>query len=275
MFRSRFLLIFLVIVAVIFLTFGFANFTGLERDSLTKVEVILRDIFLPVQRGVNFVAGTSVSFLESIKSYQSLQRENQQLQEKVAELSALQNRMAEMEQENKRLTELLGFKNQMSDSYQFLSAQVVGRDASNWYSSFVLDVGKNDGIEKNMVVVNQEGLIGRIIAVSENSSEVLTILDPQCAVPALLQESRYPGVAEGVGSSSRQLQLIYLPYNIQVSVGETVVTSGLGQIFPKGLKIGEVKEVVTEPSGLTQRAILQPTVDFDRLEEVLVIVKTL
>lgn len=122
-----------------------------------------------------------------------------------------------------------------------------------------------------MPVINESGLVGRVINVTSHTSEVLLILDREGAVGAMVQQTRIPGVVEGLGSPTDQLQMIHIAQDAPVKVNQVVITSGYGGIFPKGLRIGYVKEIFPEGNGLMKRAVLQPFVDFDRLEEIMVI----
>ena len=123
-----------------------------------------------------------------------------------------------------------------------------------------------------MAVITPRGIVGRVTAAAERSSEVLLVLDPEGAVAGMVRNSRYPGIVEGSVSDQGYLQMIHLPYDSQVRENQTVITSGLGGIFPKGLRIGFITEIIVEPNGLMKKALIQPFVDFDRLEEVLVVI---
>jgi len=170
-----------------------------------------------------------------------------------------------------RLTKFMEYTKTHQDDYQLSVAEVIGRDPSNWYRTIIISQGSQDGIKVDMPVITPGGLVGRVVSVTVHTAEVLLLVDNESAVGARVLETRdTPGVVEGDGQSN-SLEMIHLSHNETIAVGQTIVTSGFSSIYPKGLPIGIVKEVNLEPSGLTQRATLQPFVDFSRLEEVMVI----
>jgi len=139
-------------------------------------------------------------------------------------------------------------------------------------SMVVIDRGSKDGVQKNMVAVSNAGLVGKVIAVGPNTAEVLLILDREGAAGALVEETRTPGVVEGAEEGPGLLKMVSLPYDAKLQKGEMVVTSGMGGIFPPGLPIGKITKV--EGSGINKFAVVQPLVDFDRLEELFLITES-
>ncbi len=270
---ARFNLPRVAIVFVILTVFGIATmrFTGLDRSQLSQVEMILRELVAPFQSAMTFVIDKVSSPYKAIVKWEEIARQNEELTARVEKLEFENNRLQEYRLQNFRLKKLLDFKELKEDEYNLTAARVIGRDPSNWYHTITLDVGETDGIRKNMVVINYEGLIGRVIKVTENTAEVLTLFDRASAVGALIQETRVPGVVEPAAGKKGYLQMVHLSHDVGVMKGQHVVTSGLGAYFPKGIRIGIVSEVTLDPSGLVKKAIIRPYVDFNRLEEVLVI----
>jgi rod shape-determining protein MreC len=133
----------------------------------------------------------------------------------------------------------------------------------------MLDLGKSDGIEVGYPVVTDQGLVGRISGVTDTTSKVLLIGDPSSAVNAILQSSRLNGVIRGAPGGD--LVMDYLPQGEKFSIGEVVLTSGLGGRFPKGIPIGQVVEIRQRDIDVFQQAVVRPTVDFPRLELVMVV----
>ncbi len=248
------------------------RFTGPDRPYLTGVEQVFRDLVAPLQGGVTVISRKTANLFQGISTIQSIQRENAVLRRQLEELTAENNRLKEFQLENARLRKLLRFTERSADEYQVIPARVIARDPSNWFHTFTLDVGTDDGIAKDMAVITHQGLVGRVAAVSRRSAEVLTVVDQEGAVGALVQDSRVPGVVEGIPGGSGKLQMIHLPHDAPVRTGQVVVTSGLGGVFPKGIRIGYITEVVPEASGLMKKALVKPFVPFDRVEEVLVVV---
>ncbi|MFH1350432.1 MAG: rod shape-determining protein MreC [Pseudomonadota bacterium] len=168
-----------------------------------------------------------------------------------------------------RLQELLQFKSTIH--WPVLAAQVIGWDPTGWFKSVIIDKGKSSGLKVNMPVVNSEGVVGRLVSVSPNYAKVLLIIDQNSAVDCLIQRSRDKGIVKGL--SSRIAKLDYVLKTSDVATGDRVVTSGFGRVFPKGIPVGEVKDVSNRPGGLFKEVKVTLSVNFSKLEEVMVILK--
>lgn len=264
--------LFWTVVAVIILI-SIIKITAEERINLSPVEEIIQELLAPLQSGASAVVEKIGTNLASVAKYRDTQEENQQLSEEVARLANQVNSLEEARLENFRLRNLLNLQEELTREYGTggVAAKVIGRSVGNWLQTISIDKGRNQGIERNMTVVAPEGLVGRVISVTPNTAQVLLILDRDGAVGGMLQVSRTPGVVEGMEDGSGRLQLVYLPHDTVARPNQVVVTSGLQGFFPKGLRIGYVTEVHLEPNGLLRYAIVQPFVDFDRLEEVIVL----
>jgi rod shape-determining protein MreC len=209
-------------------------------------------------------------WVPTVRSRRELAAENDRLRTEIEALQQRERVARELARENRRLERLLAMKARLP--HATLAARVIGRDASNWWKSIQIDRGAADGVRENMAVINADGLVGKTIAVSRGEARVLLLLDPDCRVSALLEESREPGVAQGVVAQGR-CEMLYVNRAARIQPGERVLTSGLGGIFPRGIPVGTVWEAGLDArSGLYQRLALEPAVDFNRLEEVLVIV---
>ena len=268
--KGRWALFLVAVIAVLLI----ARSTGLDRAKLTPVEIWLRDLLAPLQSGATAVLSTTeaagqytISRSELIKQKAALTTEVAQLREKI-------NRLNEAELENIRLRGLLKMKENLSGQWQTVSARVIARDAGNWYQTVTINRGAADGLKKGLAVINQDGLVGQILATSAQTAEVLLILDKDGAVSVLDQLSRTPGVVEGIDSPRGFLRMIHVPQDAVLRENEIIVSSGLGGLFPPGLRIGYVVSVQAEPNGLMKQAIVRPFVDFERLEEVLVLTRT-
>jgi len=261
----------LLTIAVLFLVLVTVRYAGNEKEQLNPVEGVLRDGLAPVYR-IMTAAGQRINDWVSYPvALVEAARENEQLKKKISRLEARLRDQEELAQENKRLKRLLRWQQQEGRQYASVVASVIARDPGNWFGTLVINKGREDGIKPNMTVVTPTGLVGRIANVSGNTAEVLLITDPRSGVGALLQKTRAPGIVEGIASGSAYLRMNHIPGNLMVTEGETVVTSGQGSIFPKGIAIGAVVDVDKETSGLFKVATIKPYVDFNRMEEVLVI----
>lgn len=260
----------IVLLIVAFLV-GVMRWTAPERGRLSFVESILRDLLSPVTGGITLVVNQTGELISVIKDYGRYQAENRMLRQQVAELIAANVLMEEYKQENERLRQLLEYKENNQHLFDFAIAPVIGRNPSNWYHTLTIGLGENAGMKQNQVVVTSQGVVGRIIATTPRTSEVLLILDRDGALGGMVQSNRTPGIVEGSSDYRGYLQMIRISRDAPVEVNQVIVTSGLGGIFPKGLLLGTVVKVIPESDGLMNRAIIAPSVDFDHLEEVLVI----
>jgi rod shape-determining protein MreC len=155
--------------------------------------------------------------------------------------------------------------------FSAIPAQVIGRDPSNWSNSLIIDKGSSSGIKSNMAVMSTRGLVGRIVEVGRLSSKALLITDPNLKVGVLVRRNRQGGIM--TGRPGGRCKIIYISLDSDVKPGDKVMTAGFGSVFPKGILIGEVEKVGKEEGRLYKFAILKPSQDLSRLEEVLCIVK--
>ncbi len=247
------------------------HFTSFDRPDLTIAEKVIKDVVAPLQSGAMRVSeGVSENFT-ALLSFRTIKKENMDLKKKLASLQDENGRLKEYEYQNLRLRELLDFKDATANQYQLIAASVVGRTPSNWFSVLTINRGSSDGIKKDMAVVTGEGLVGRVINVSGNYSDVMLILDNDSAVGALVQVNRTEGVVEGMPDNTGYVRMIHVPKDAPLRENQVVVSSGLGGVFPKGIPIGRVEKIQTNSDGLVKTAVIRPFVDFDRIEEVFVI----
>jgi len=190
----------------------------------------------------------------------ALKRRSFSLERKLIELR-------EISLENKRLKDLLDLRSNAAKSS--IAALVIGRDPNNWASVVFIDKGKRDGVVKDMAVVSNQGLVGRVREVGKNFSKVMLINDVDSKVAGLLQQTREQGLL--VGTPEGRCKLIYLSLEADVKKGDTVLTSGAGSIYPKGMLVGEVVHVAKERGRLSKYAIVKPYAELSKLEEVLCI----
>ena len=196
-----------------------------------------------------------------------LREENKHLQREMATLRRRLDQLQEQALETQRLERLLGMR--QASKADLLTARVVGKDATNWFKTIVVDRGSLEGVRRNQPVLAPDGLVGRVVEVTPISARVQLVTDPVNAVGGLIQRTRVTGIVSGnLGAGAR---VRYLPLMANVVVGDEVVTSGMGGVFPKGIPIGRITAVERRSGALFQEATLQPTVDLGRLEEVLIL----
>lgn len=263
----RLVLIFLVVVIFI----SAIIYTSSERAGITPVEKAVREALAPLQKGTTNIITSLSNYKSAIFLYRNIQQENEFLRQKIIELSQENDRLQEYKRENARLRALLDFEEKHREDWKMEPAHVIARNYDNWYHTITIDKGSNHNIEKDMPVVNYQGLVGRIINVTSNTSEVLLIVDPDSAVGALVQLTRVPGIIETAAEGQEKLQMVHVPHDEPLPEDSVLITSGLGEIFPKGLKIGYITGVELAPDGFVKKAHVRPFVNFDSLEEVFII----
>jgi rod shape-determining protein MreC len=199
--------------------------------------------------------------------YAGLLEENRDLRLRVARLVRENARLEDAAAENERLRRMLVFKEPGTST--MVPAEVIGWDESAVGLNLEIDRGASSGIREGHPVVSVDGLVGKIVQVSPRTAWVMTLRSPECAVSALDQRSRVRGIVRWRYRGGLSLQLV--PAGSDVVEGDAVLSSGLGGVFPKGLKIGEVANVQDRLGDLFRTITLRPAVDFDRLEEVAVL----
>jgi len=250
-------------VIVGLLVVGWIVFLGQPTAFSTKLRMMFVQLGTPLVK-----LGDYFPFVHSrrllARQNEGLRHDNNALRQEVRVLG-------ETGRENLRLLQLLNLKEHTA--YRNVTARVIGRDASNWWKSIQIDRGINDGVRDQMPVLNASGLVGKTISVSRGEARVLLLVDPNCKVSALLQDSREPGVVSGAESAFRpHCVMTYVNRDAKIKVGEPVITSGLGGIFPKGIFIGTVTRAqLNKQTDMYQDVDIAPAADFQRLEEVMVI----
>ena len=255
-------------ITIVVLVLGWIVFLGQPTKLSRGLRQLFAQLTTPLVKLGNFIP-TVESRRELAKTNQRLTAENEVLLQR---LRALEETIAE----NQRLQRLLEMKPRLSQ--RTIGARVIGQDISNWWKSIQIDVGSDDGVTVDSTVATAAGLVGKTVEVGPTSSQVLLLLDPNCKVSSMLTESRQPGVVAGAPRAfSRRpvLRMTYVDRATVVKPGEHVISAGHGGVFPKGIRIGTVLEAeLNEETGMYQDIEIDPAVDFRRLEEVIVIVRT-
>ena len=200
-----------------------------------------------------------------------LQEEIDKLNQELAEVKTNSQISADVEEENKKLRDLLELQETYSAGWVTVAAEVTGREADNWYEKLTINKGSKDGISEDMAVVDQNGLLGKIVNVTDSTSEVLLIIDSAGSLGGMMQKSSIQGVLQGIGGGKGLINMTKLPYNADVQLNDVVVTSGVGGVFPAGLLVGTVVKVKTSADGLSKEAVIEPYADFNDIQFVLVV----
>lgn len=261
------LLIFTVLcVIMIFVTFN----TNLTAGPLRGVASY---VLVPLQKGINQIGSVFSGWSDDLSNLREVMAENKELQAKIDELTIENNTLQQDKFELNRLRELYKL-DQKYPGYRKVGARIVGKDAGNWFHTFVIDKGSNDGIMIDMNVIAGSGLVGRVTSVSPNSASVLSIIDDSSNVSAQVLSTSDNCIVTGslklMNENKISISKLSDADNKVVS-GEKVVTSNISDKYLPGILIGYVDQISTDSNNLTKSGTLRPAVDFTNLEEVLVI----
>jgi rod shape-determining protein MreC len=265
---GRFRKIWLWVFLIGFVLYLLSSNAG-KRATWNPAEQLAIEITSPVQKLIHRTVHVTKGFWREYFYLVGIREENRDLKKQIRELVSENRRYREKLATHDRLKRLLQFKEAILPPA--LASQVIGRDPSGWFKSILIDKGKADGVSLNMPVVNASGVVGRIVAVSPNYAKALLIIDQNSSVDCLVQRSRDRGMLKGL--SSERCKMDYVVKSSDVMLGDVVVTSGLGGVFPKGLPLGSVSRVEEAAGELFKDIEIEPVVDFSKLEEVLVILK--
>ena len=264
---SRKLFIFVGVALFIAINFTVITMSSKEALPVSGIEKLFIAITSPVQNAVTHVISTTRNIWETYFMTALAVKENEELKRRLAQSDEIQNRYEELDLENRRLRKFVNFTASVPENY--VAARIIARDPSPWFKTIIIDKGDSLGLAKGNPVLVSEGIVGQIINVSRNASRVLLITDRNSAVDALIQNTRVRGIVKG--NNENNCVFVYALRKDVVKSGETIISSGLDQVFPKGLIIGKIRNVTREHSQLFQDITIETSVDFDKIEEVLVL----
>jgi len=262
----------------VFITLVLVSFSALffsSRTVLGNVKNLGLTMFSGLRGGIYEASSAISRTVLSIKELASLRREYAELTERIARYEQLERSSAEIRQENNRLREQLGFSQDLR--YQHIPAVLIGRDPNNLFSAFVINKGFHAGVTVNMPVIayhnGTQGLVGKVVNAGAFESLVMPLYDERCFVSSRLSESRYEGIVEGRGIPEAPLLMRFIRKRArdEINIGDMVVSSGIGGIYPAGINIGRVNRVIFQEEDLSMEVELDPSIDFSRLEYVFVI----
>lgn len=260
-----------VVLSVAFL--GLIVFS-IKRDNRSFIEDGVTGALNPVQKVFYNISDTIKNFGEFAVNFSDVKKENEELKKKNNELESMAIEYRSLKNENERLRDLVNFKEQKSE-YDYLTCNIIGKAGNSFLDGYIIDRGKDDGLEKGMVVVAAKGLVGQVTSVASNWAIVQSLTNENIAVAALVESTRETvGIVTGYrDSNGRLLAKVYnLPLTSEVKEGDVILTSGSGNIYPKDIKIGEVIGVTEDKVKLMKVAIVEPYVDYNKLEELMIIV---
>lgn len=260
-----------IIVTIVVLT-TLVVITNIDTSKFSYAEGIAQRLVMPIQNGMTYLKNKIADNNTFFEDINNLKNENKKLKEQNETLKKELSELGIIKAENKTLREYANLSDQYT-KYTTVPAYIIDRDPSNLSSTIVINVGSRDGVGENMPVVSTDGVVGHVISVTETTAKIQPITDTSSSVSAVMNISRDNIIVKGVLGDSNSLKATYISTDADLVLNDEVETSGLGGIYPKGLKLGKLIKIV-ETRNVTERyAIIEPVVDFSKLETVLVIIK--
>ncbi len=238
-------------------------------EALPWWQAVVLEVTAPIERVVSAPVDGLKAFFSEYVDLIGVRSENRRLRRRIAEIESENLQFREALVSSGHLARVASMRDEIE--IPMLPAEVVGLDVAPWFRSVLVDRGTEHGVEPGHPVITHEGVVGVVTATSGHAAKTMLLLDRQSAVDALVQRSRARGVLRGVGRA--RLEFEFVVRSADVVVGDEVVTSGLGGVFPKGLRLGRVTELRDAGGRLTRIALIEPAVDLGRLEQVFVMLR--
>lgn len=270
MYKKKTGIVGIIITIIILVVLVFVSNMNLE--SLSYVENVVSTIVMPVQNGLTYLKNKITGNHAFFADINKLQQENETLKNRNTELEEQLREFEIVKNENDTLKEYLSLSEQFSN-YETKPAYIINKDFSNYNNVFVINVGEKDGIKPNMTVISEKGLVGYVISTTSNTSKVQTIIDTASTVSATLSSSKDNIICKGTLEEKGALKATFIPTTATILQGDKIETSGMGGIYPKGIYIGNVKKVISTKNIADRYAVIEPAVDFNKVDTVLVITK--
>ena len=265
---SKYLLFILTALCIAMMVLSFT--TNLLAVPLNYVSSVL---IVPFENGLTSVGTYTLEKTAQLKELRSVLKENEQLKEQINELTIENTRLQQEKYELTKLRELYELDAEYEE-YSKIGARIISRDASNWYSSFVIDKGSDDGIQVNCNVIAGSGLVGRVVEVGPDHAKVISVISDGVNTSGMILASGDNLIVTGNLASMEEGKIEYsqlMDSKNRVTVGDKVVTSNISDQYLPGLLIGYISSISTDSNNLTKSGYLTPVVDFEHLNEVLVI----
>lgn len=242
----------------------------IQVKDLSYVEGAFGKLVMPIQNGLTYIKNSMAGNNTFFTDINNLNEENEKLKEENKKLEQQVRELEIIKAENATLKEYVNLKDKYTD-YEAIPAYVINKDITNYNDVIVINVGSKEGIQVNMPVIADQGLVGHVISVTETTSKVQTIVDTSSTVSASISSTKDNIILRGTLEAESTLKATFIPTNATVLVGDNIETSGLGGIYPKGIHIGKIKEVVNTKNITNRYAVIDTAVDFTRIDTVLVI----
>lgn len=257
-----------ILTAIILILLIFLS--NVEVNKLSYLETVASKITSPIQRIFTDLKNKIQKNDAYFSEMNSIIEENEKLKARNSELETALRELEVIKAENTQLQQYMNLTEKYS-SYNTIPAYVINRDVSNYSSTLVLNVGSEDGIREKMTVIADKGLVGHVISVARSTCKVQVIIDPASTVSSTISTTNESVICKGTLDNNQILRASLIPTGADLIQGDSVYTSGVGGIYPKGIIIGTIKEIVTTSNITDRYAIVEPVVDFSKIDTVLII----
>ena len=245
-------------------------FTNNNINKISIIENICNIFVMPIQNGFTYLKNKISGNDSFFTDMDNLKSENEELKKRNSELEQSLRELEIIKAENETLKEYVNLKEKYEE-YDTIPADIINRDISNYSSTIIINVGSNDGIKEDMTVIADSGLVGHIISVTPTTAKVQTIIDTGTAVTSKISTTDDTIIVQGTLDDKSTLKATFIPTDAVVLQGDSIETSGIGGIYPKGIHIGSIKEVINTSNPINRYAIVETAVNFTKLTTVLVI----
>lgn len=260
-----------IVLSVAFLGIIIYTMNNEKKDAISSG---LGSAINPLQKVVYSISDKVKGTLDFFLNFSTVKGENKELTKENVELKNKLLEYDKLKEENDRLREVLNFKNS-KDNYDYIGTEIIGYSGESFSEGYIIDKGENDGLKKDMVVISDKGLVGQVTSTGSNWAIVQSLLNENIAVSVMVNSTRETtGILKGYVTRTNNglTKVTNLPLDSEIKEGDVILTSGLGQIYPKEIRVGEVISVESDEIKVMKTAIVKPYVDFNKLEELFVII---
>lgn len=258
-----------IIITIVFIIL-LVVFTNENMVKISTLEKVMNSVVMPIQNGLTYLKNNIQGNDDFFKDINSLQEENAELKIKNSELEQSLREYEMLKAENETLKEYVNLTDKYAN-YTTIPAYVINKDIGNYSNIVIINVGEADGIEENMTVITDAGLVGHIISTTSNTSKVQTIIDPATSITSSISTTKDSIIVQGSIDLNNLLKATFIPTDASIMQDDIVETSGIGGIYPKGIKVGMIKDIYNTKDIIDRYATVETAVDFEKLDTVLVI----
>jgi len=266
--------ILIIIIIIIIVILAIFSFTLKEDRQLNKFESLIKDTVTSIQKVVSYPFNFVINKIDDYKELVSIREKYQKLLPEVSRIDSLMTENIELRKQLESMKEELNIDYTIN-GYEFLNATVISRNISYWYNTITIDKGSYNGVETDMVVVNSDGLIGKVVSTTTFTSDVklLTTSDTNNKISVAISngKNKLYGLIKDYNYKNNYLEVEGISNTESVSIGDYVYTSGLGGVFPSGILIGTVEEITTDEYDLAKIINVKLSANFDNINYVAIL----